>query len=212
METKEALRFLRSVMAQEIKKPMGFNHGHLLLSVIFLGEKEVISRKEMKSLLGLGIGSSRSLMGRLALNHIAGSSASGFRMKPLGREIRESMVRVVQGPFVLNADYLRLDAAQMFYFLTAIGPDAVNPIRFRDLVVKYGGTGGTTCLLEKGKVKIAGLGEWLSDFSMIDEEQIMKRDPREGAIIVVVSAPSHAVAASSGAAAIFDTLESFFLE
>lgn len=211
MEPKEAFRLLRSIMAQDKKKPVGFNHGHLLLSVIFLGRKEVTPRSEMKSNLGLGTGSIRSLMGRLVLNHVATASATGFRLRPLGQEILASIMNVLLGPFAISVEYLSLDRKQVLYILRRIDANAVNPIRLRDMVVRYGGTGATTCLLDKGRVHIIGIGEWLADFSSKDEQEILRHTSGQGDIVIVVSAPSEAVSASSGAAAVFDLLDSILL-
>ncbi len=208
MEHKDAFRLLRSIMAQDRKKPVGFNHGHLLLSVIFLGRKEVTPRSEMKSSLGLGTGSIRSLMGRLVLNHVAIASATGFRLGPFGHEILASIMNVLLGPFPISVEYLGLDRKQALYILRRIEVSAVNPIRLRDLVVRYGGTGATTCLLDKGRIQIIGIGEWLADFSSKDEKEILGHTSEQGDIVIVVSAPSEAVSASSGAAAVFDLLES----
>lgn len=206
MKAEEALRYLYNIVQPEVKKPKAFNHGHILLSLIFLGEAERLSRAQMKSKLGLGTGSIRSLMSHLAMNHVASATPSGFQISQLGKEIRDSILLIAKGPFAVDVEYLRLDKSQVLYFISGINTESINPIRFRDLVVRYGGTGATVCSIVQHKVMILMLEEELAKYSIKDEQEIMKYEPEDGTLACVVSAPSEPVAASSGAAAIVDIL------
>ena len=201
----EALRILEAVAEQDPERPRSFHNGHVLLSIMALDPELPMSRDELQDRLGLGGGAIRSLISRLVMNHLLVASPSGMRLKGLGSKVKSELSKRIVGPTDVKLDYLRLDVSNTAYLVRGTTVSAAESIVLRDSVVRYGGTGGTACI-SKGDVAVPGVTESLEEISRTDVDALRKLKPGYGDLIFISSAPSRAVAASSGAAALFDFL------
>jgi len=177
----------------------------VLLSIMALDPELPMSRDELQDRLGLGGGAIRSLISRLVMNHLLVASPSGMRLKGLGSKVKSELSKRIVGPTDVKLDYLRLDVSNTAYLVRGTTVSAAESIVLRDSVVRYGGTGGTACI-SKGDVAVPGVTESLEEISRTDVDALRKLKPGYGDLIFISSAPSRAVAASSGAAALFDFL------
>ncbi|HYA22184.1 MAG TPA: DUF4443 domain-containing protein [Thermoproteota archaeon] len=202
----EALRVLDGVVEQDPERPRSFHRGHVLLSVITLEPEVGLSRSDLQIILGLGGGSIRSLISRLTMNHLTVASPSGMRLKGLGTKVKEAVVGTVRGPTEVGLDYLRMDASSVAYLVKNLHVSEGESVRLRDAVVRYGGTGATTCSVNGADISVPGVTENLEDTSRVDALALKKLKPSDGDAIFISSAPSKAVAASAGAAALFEFL------
>jgi len=202
----EALRVLDGVVEQDLERPRSFHRGHVLLSVMTLESEVGLSRGDLQVILGLGGGSIRSLISRLTMNHLTVASPSGMRLKGLGAKVKEALTGRMKGPTEVGLDYLRMDMSNVAYLVKDLSISEAESIRLRDTVVRYGGTGATTCCVGGDAISVPGVTESLEDTSPTDALALRKLKPSSGDAIFVASAPSKAVAASAGVAALFEFL------
>jgi hypothetical protein len=202
----EALRVLDGVVEQDPERPRSFHRGHVLLSIMTLEPEVGLSRSDLQITLGLGGGSIRSLISRLTMNHLTVASPSGMRLKGLGTKVKEAVVGMVRGPTEVKLDYLHMDVSNVAYLVKNLRTSEAESIRLRDTVVRYGGTGATTCSVSGAAISVPGVTESLEDTSRTDALVLKKLKPSDGDAIFVSSAPSRAVAAAAGAAALFEFL------
>lgn len=205
MKLSEALRILAAVAEQDPERPRSFHNGHVLLGVMALDSESPLSRGELQERLGLGGGAVRSLITRLTMNHLTVASPSGMRLKGLGSKVKSSVSDYIAGPTEVKLEYLRMDASNAAYVVKRTPVSVPESIALRDSVVRYGGTGGTACLFGENFV-VPGVTDDLEEISREDVDALRKLKPSRGDLIFISSAPSKAVAASSGAAALFDFL------
>jgi hypothetical protein len=206
LKVSEALRVLDGVVEQDPERPRSFHRGHVLLSIMTLEPEVGLSRNDLQIILGLGGGSIRSLISRLTMNHLVVASPSGMRLKGLGTKVKEAVAGMVRGPTEVGLDYLRMDITNVAYLVKNLRMSEGESIRLRDAVVRYGGTGATTCSVSGSAISVPGVTENLEDTSRTDAFALRKLKPSDGDAIFVSSAPSRAVAASAGAAALFEFL------
>lgn len=201
----EALRILEAVAEQDPERPRSFHNGHVLLSIMALDPESPVSRDELQDRLGLGGGAVRSLITRLVMNHLLVASPRGMRLKGLGSKVKSELSQRIVGPTDVKLDYLRLDASNIAYLVRNTTVSATESVALRDSVVRYGGTGGTACL-SKEDIAVPGVTENLEEVSRTDADALRRLKPACGDLIFISSAPSRAVASSSGAGALFDFL------
>jgi len=206
LDLAEALKILRGIVRQDPERPRAFHAGHVLLSMLTMDPLTSISRGDLQSRLGLGGGSIRSLITRLTLNHLVVASPSGMRLKGLGSEIKEAVSSRITGPVDVTLNYLRIDAVSAAWVVKRLALSKAEAVKLRDAVVRYGGTGGTTCLVKGKTISVPGVTENLGDKSQADAIALRKLKPSDGDAILITYAPSKAVAASAGAAALLELL------
>lgn len=178
-----------------------------MLSVVIMGPDTSISRGDLQSRLGLGSGAIRSLIVRLTLNHLAAVSTDGMRLRGLGVDVKEAISRRIRGPVEVKLDYLKMDRANVAYVVKGVTASASEAVRLRDAVVRYAGTGATACQVEGDVISVPGVTDSLENLSHPDNETLRRLRPLDGDLVFISSAPSTAVAASAGAAAMFDLLQ-----
>jgi len=206
MELKEALNILQNILKQDESRPKSFHIGHLVLAIIELSQEAPISREKLSNLLGLGSGAIRSLLLRLVMNHLVSVTSRGIRLKGTGIEISNTIKRCIRGPFEVELEYLRVDSMNVVFVIRDECGKKINPLKIRDLVVRYGGSGSTLCYFSNNKIEIPYVTSNLTELSSHDYFKIKKVGLNEGDTILVVSAPSVVSAKVSGAAAIAESL------
>ncbi|GEM_PF-1110675 len=202
----EALRVLDGVVEQDPERPRSFHRGHVLLSVMTLEAEVGLSRGDLQVILGLGGGAIRSLISRLTMNHLTVASPSGMRLKGFGKKVKEAVAEEMRGPTEVELDYLRMDVSSVAYLVKSLHASEAESVRLRDAVVRYGGTGATTCAVKGTDISVPGVTDSLEGTSRTDALALKKLKPADGDAIFISSAPSKAVAASAGAAALFEFL------
>lgn len=139
--------FETKTIAPTYKKP------HILYTIFIIGkENQGIGRYRIKNEVGLGEGSTKTLLNRLKdedIIHVDGSRQRGHTLSPHGQRLFDKMVQVISFPHELPNKENEFVIGTFAYF-TLLNPNHIianydrQTLAMRDEAIKIGGTGCST--------------------------------------------------------------------
>lgn len=160
-----------------------YNDYHVWKTMMILNREIPVGRKKLSEMIGIGEGSTRSILGLLQDNDYITTDRSGILLTDEGEEFRETIYLETE-PIV--ASDLTINACDCAVRI----PMASKRISFgceeRDIAIKSGATGATTLVCKNGTLLFPG-----SDYPVSDTVEISLRDKfsiKNGDVIIIGTA------------------------
>ena len=172
-----------------------FNEAHVVKALELIGKYGIVGRIRLSKELGLGEGTTRTLLKHLKNEGITRSSRSGISFSDGGErlfsDLRSKLSEGVEvpsspltvGPF--NIAVLVRDSAQ------AVG----SGMEQRDIAIKSGASGATTLVFSDNKLSMPTCEQNVSgNMPMLHDELVTKLNPNENDVIIVGSGENRKLA------------------
>jgi len=172
-----------------------FNEAHVVKALEIIGKCGIVGRIRLSKELGLGEGTTRTLLKHLKNEGITQSSRSGISFSEEGKklfsDLRSKLSEGVEvpsspltvGPF--NIAILVRDSAQ------AVG----SGMEQRDIAIKSGASGATTLVFSGNKLSMPTGEQNVSEcLPMLHDELVTKINPKENDVIIVGSGENRKLA------------------
>jgi len=163
-----------------------FNEAHVVKALELIGKYGTVGRIRLSNELGLGEGTTRTLLKHLKNESITQSSRSGISFSEEGKKLFSDLrsklsggVEVPSSPLTVgpfNVAVLVRDSAQ------AIG----SGMEQRDIAIKSGASGATTLVFADDKLSMPTCEQNVSgNMPMLHDELVTKLNPNENDVIIV---------------------------
>lgn len=166
-----------------MKHPKDYTPGHVLLTILHMGEGSV-SRARLQKLLGLGEGSVKSMVKCMKKHGLISTSASGSRLTSRGIWVFKRVRLQVPELRKTFLDYLSVGMVNYTAVLRNMEP--LDALKVRDMAVRLGGSGAVLLSLKEGGLKIPYVAEDLRSVSAKDYEELSKMSFKEKDSILIV--------------------------
>jgi len=181
------LEFIERVTRKIAPGPApSFNEAHVVKALEIIGKCGIVGRIRLSKELGLGEGTTRTLLKHLKNEGITQSSRSGISFSEDGKKLFSDLRSKVSeglevpsspltvGPF--NIAILVRDSAQ------AVG----SGMEQRDIAIKSGASGATTLVFSGNKLSMPACVNDISEStSSLHDEIVTKLNPNENDVIIV---------------------------
>ena len=163
-----------------------FNEAHVIKALELIGTQENVGRIRLSKELGLGEGTTRTLLKHLKRERILKSSHSGISLSDNGKKLFSEMrtklsasIDVPDCPLTVapfNIGILVRDSAK------AVG----SGMEQRDMAIKSGATGATTLIFSGNKLSLPTGEKNLSEsMPELHDELVTQFKPKENDVIIV---------------------------
>ena len=183
------LEFIERVTRKIAPGPApSFNEAHVVKALEIIGKSGTVGRIRLSKELGLGEGTTRTLLKHLKNEGVTQSSRSGISFSEEGKklfsDLRSKLSEGVEvpsspltvGPF--NIAILVRDSAQ------AVG----SGMEQRDIAIKSGASGATTLVFSGNKLSMPTYEQNVSEsMPMLHAELVTKLNPNQNDVIIVGS-------------------------
>ena len=172
-----------------------FNEAHVVKALEIIGNYGIVGRIRLSKELGLGEGTTRTLLKHLKNEGITQSSRSGISFSETGKKLFSDLrskvsegVEVPSSPLTVgsfNIAVLVRDSAQ------AVG----SGMEQRDTAIKSGASGATTLVFSGNKLSMPTCVNDISEStSSLHDEIVTKLNPNENDVIIVGSGENRKLA------------------
>ena len=172
-----------------------FNEAHVVKALEIIGKSGTVGRIRLSKELGLGEGTTRTLLKHLKNEGITQSSRSGISFSETGKKLFSDLrskvsegVDVASSPLTVgsfNIAVLVRDSAQ------AVG----SGMEQRDTAIKSGASGATTLVFSGNKLSMPACVNDISEStSSLHDEIVTKLNPNENDVIIVGSGENRKLA------------------
>ena len=172
-----------------------FNEAHVVKALELIGKYGIVGRIRLSKELGLGEGTTRTLLKHLKNEGITQSSRSGISFSEEGKKLFSDLrsklsegVEVASSPLTVGAFNIAVlvrDSAQ------AVG----SGMEQRDTAIKSGASGATTLVFSGNKLSMPACVNDISEStSSLHDEIVTKLNPNENDVIIVGSGETRELA------------------
>ena len=160
-----------------------FAEGHVSKVLQLIAEKGPLGRKELADQLGIGEGSTRTILNRLKRQGLITSSRAGHAVTAKGRrKLREKHFKCIE----VDAGSLTVGEVDVATVVRGAARKVKRGIEQRDEAIKVGAAGATVLVFKDGRLQFP------SSFMEVEEElnnRLTKAlKPHEGDVIVIGTA------------------------
>jgi predicted transcriptional regulator len=190
------LEFIERVTRKIAPGPApSFNEAHVVKALELIGKYGTVGRIRLSKELGLGEGTTRTLLKHLKNEGITQSSRSGISFSEEGKKLFSDLrsklsggVEVPRSPLTVgsfNIAVLVRDAAQ------AVG----SGMEQRDIAIKSGASGATTLVFSGNKLSMPTCEQNVSEsMPILHKELVTKLNPNQNDVIIVGSGENRELA------------------
>ena len=167
-----------------------FAYPQVACALLRIGDDHSVGRTQLSKTLGLGEGTTRTIIRHLALAKLIRPSKQGCTLTPKGVLLYKNLRSKLSKTIVVNAGQLSLDSASTAVLVKKSAPKVKQGIEQRDAAVRSGATGACTILMKHGRLVMPEIsGEWKLDLDDPLAEELMKIfQPQHDDVIIIASA------------------------
>ncbi len=166
-----------------------FTSSHAIMCLYIIAEKQPIGRKKLSSELGIGEGSTRSLLTRLKNLGLLNISKKGLMLNKRGEEFLKRLSLLMSPPKRVSVKRIAVNRISAAILVRGVADKVRNGMRVRDSAVSQGASGATTLILMEGKLQIPGVSQDAEiDFPEEVRSLVEELKPKEGDAIILGTA------------------------
>ncbi len=185
-----------------------FSASHAIMCLYKIAERQPIGRKKLSEELGIGEGSTRSLLDRLRSIGLLQISKKGIILSKKGEKFLEKLNVLMSRPKRVFVQKITIGRVNIAILIRGFASRVKNGMRIRDAAVSQGATGATTLVFLDGKLRIPGVSQDVEiDFPEEVKSLIEELKPREGDVIVLGTAEGSREAELGAIAGVVSLLE-----
>jgi len=173
-----------------------FAYPQIASALLLIGDEKSVGRSQLSKTLGLGEGTTRTIIRHLTHAKLVKSSRQGCTLTPNGALLYKRLRSRLSKTTPVNAGQLSLDNASTAVLIKKSAHSVRQGIQERDAAVRSGATGACTILMKHGRLVMPqGSGEWKMDLDdPFAQELVNLFHPQNDDVIIIASAPEKSVA------------------
>jgi len=198
MSSRKTLRTIISLSRSASPGPTpAFTAVHVSRAVMLIGDSGPIGRIELSRRLSLGEGAVRTIIKHLTVRNFVDSAKGGCVLTQRGMVIYKSLCSKLSEVHPVNARQLALDRSSACVLIRNSSAVVRRGIEQRDAAIRAGATGACVLVYRNRKLvmPMKEREKWnLGSHDSLFEDLRKLFAPREGDVIVIVSAPNTGLA------------------
>ncbi len=172
-----------------------FNEAHVIKTLELINKNQTIGRIKLSKELGLGEGTTRTLLNHLKKENLTQSSRMGVSLSEYGKKLFSDLNAKLSEGVEIPSSPLTVGT----YNIAVLVRDSANFIgsgmEQRDIAIKSGASGATTLIFVGNKLSLPIRDEDISkSMPHLHDELINKLSPNENCVIIVGSGESKEIA------------------
>lgn len=186
-----------------------FVEAHVIKALEIISAVEVIGRGRLSEILGLGGGTTRTLVRHLGREELIKISRSGMILSNFGEKVFSELRSRISKEIEIPKSPLTVGSFNIAILVRNVASLVKYGVEQRDAAMKVGALGATTLVFSGNKLTMPGIGE--NVFKNIQPLQgmlISEFKPRENDVIIIGSARDRRSAEFGAKAAAFELLKS----
>jgi len=180
-----------------------FAYPHVACALLHIGDDKSVGRTQLSKALGLGEGTTRTIIRHLTLAKLVKPSKEGCTLTPKGELLYKRLRSRLSKTAVVNARQLSLDNASTAVLVKRSASKLKQGIEQRDAAVRSGATGACTILMKHGRLVMPQVSnEWKLDLhDPLAQELVNAFRPQNEDVIIIASATEKSTADYAAVAA-----------
>ena len=163
-----------------------FNEAHVIMALELIGRQRSIGRIRLSKELGLGEGTTRTLLRHLIKEGIIQSSRSGILFSEKGKQLYSELQSKLSECLDVPKSPLTLGSCNVAVLVRDSAKVVVSGMEQRDLAIKSGASGATTLVFSDNKLSLPTGEENLSEsMPELHNKLVTHFNPKENDVIIV---------------------------
>lgn len=163
-----------------------FNEAHVIKALELIGNSRNIGRLRLSRELGLGEGTTRTLLKHLKKEGIIQSSRSGISFAKEGKVLFSELKSKLSVGFEVPNSQLTLDSCNVAVLVRGSAEAVRTGMEQRDIAIKSGASGATTLIFSENKLTLPTREKNLADsMPELHNKLVTQFNPRENDVIIV---------------------------
>jgi len=185
-----------------------FIEAHLVKALMLMESEGPIGRMKLSKTLGLGEGTTRTLVRHLEKEGLIKSSKAGIVLTDSGRNLHSNLKSKIAERIGIQQSSLTIGPFNVAIVVKEVAGAIKSGLEQRDAAIMIGAMGATTLIFSNGKLKMPPVNEDASRKApTMCKELVSKLKPQEGDVIVIGSASNKLAAELGAIAAAIETLK-----
>lgn len=167
-----------------------FAYPQVACALLRIGDDNSVGRTQLSKMLGLGEGTTRTIIRHLTLAKLVRPSKQGCMLTPKGLQFYKHLRSRLSKTVVVNARQLSLDSASTAVLVKKSAQKVKQGIEQRDAAVRSGATGACTILMKHGRLVMPQVSDdWKLDLDDPLANELMNVfQPQHEDVIIIASA------------------------
>jgi predicted transcriptional regulator len=163
-----------------------YNEAHVMKAIEVIGNLKCIGRIRLSKELGLGEGTTRTLLKHLKNEGLTKSSKNGISFSEEGKKLFSELGKKIISGMDIPRSRLTLGSYNFAILIRGLAKSVKTGMEQRDIAIKYGASGATTLIFSENRLSLPIDEEDLSE-SMPDlHSKLMKKfTPKENDVIII---------------------------
>ena len=208
--TVESLRVIERI-ANKIApgRAPSFGEVHVLKALEIIDTQKTVGRIRLSEMLGLGGGTTRTLVRHLGREGLIDVSRSGMTLSKFGAKVFSDIRSRMSKKIELPESPLTVGAFNVAILIRNTASLVKYGVEQRDAAIKIGASGATTLVFNRGKLTIPRVsGDIFENIQLIHDRLMSELKPKENDVIIIGSADDERSADLGAKAAAFELLKS----
>lgn len=165
-----------------------FNEAHVVKALEIIGKNETVGRIRLSKEMGLGEGTTRTLLKHLKNEGVTESSRSGISFSDEGKKLFSDLQSKLSEGVEVPSSPLTVGAFNIAVLVRDASDAITSGMEQRDIAIKCGASGATTMVFSDNKLSIPTSEQNVSKIvPMLHDELLTKLNPNQRDVIIVGS-------------------------
>ncbi len=172
-----------------------FNEAHVVKALEIIGDYRTVGRIRLSKELGLGEGTTRTLLKHLKKEGITESSRSGISLSETGKKLFSNLRSKLSEGVEVPSSRLTIGDFNIAVLVRDSAQSVKSGMEQRDIAIKSGASGATTLIFSSNKLSMPTREEDISrSMPSLYNKLITKFKPKENDVIIVGSGENRELA------------------
>jgi predicted transcriptional regulator len=186
-----------------------FTEAHVIKALEEIKSQGYVGRIKLSKELGLGEGTTRTLIKHLKKEKLIKISRYGIELSEHGKKLFSTLRAEISKEIEIPSSPLTVDTFNIAVLVRDAGSAVKYGLEQRDAAIMTGAHGATTLIFSKNKLTMPGVTEDIfKDNPSIRDTLLSKLKPKENDVIIIGSAEDRRVAELGAKMAAFELLKS----
>ena len=186
-----------------------FTEAHVIKAVEEIEDEEQVGRIKLSRILGLGEGTTRTLIKHLKKENLVEISKSGIELSESGKRLFSILRAEISKAIEIPPSPLTVGAYNIAVLVRNAGSAVKYGLEQRDAAMMTGAYGATTLVFSQNRLTMPSLAEDVfRDIPLMRDGLVSKLNPKENDVIIIGSAEDKRRAELGAKMAAFELLKS----
>ncbi|MBS7658478.1 MAG: DUF4443 domain-containing protein [Candidatus Bathyarchaeia archaeon] len=169
---------------------------------------KIIGRKKLSNEIGLGEGSTRTIIKMLRKLGLIESNRLGCKLTKKGKCVIQYLKSKIGPMAIVSRSFLAIGEANFGVLVRKAGVKVKNGVEQRDEAIKVGAKAATTLIFKKGNLILPPMNKIINkDYPNIAKEIFQLFQPKENDVIIICSAKNKLLAEKGAKAAAWSLIK-----